>query len=120
MEDFGVTIVWLGFFAAVFLGWYFYIKARNKERISLIKQGKDVSDIYKKREIKFRFPLLKLGIIFLGFSLGWIIAFVLTEILINEGFIGRFNNEPLIAGIIFLFTAISILIAYFADRPKSK
>lgn len=120
MREFALALIWLGFFAALFLAWYFYIKARNKERISLIEQGKDVSDIYKKREFKFRFPLLKLGIIFLGFSMGWLIAVILTETLVHKELLGRRNNEPLIAGIIFLFTAISILVAYFVDKPKTK
>ena len=59
------ALVWLGFFAAVFLAWYFYLKARNKERMALIESGKDVSEIYSKQEIKFKFPWLKLGIILL-------------------------------------------------------
>ncbi|MEN8117333.1 MAG: hypothetical protein ABFS16_10160 [Bacteroidota bacterium] len=60
MEDVMKALVWLGFFAAVFLGWYFYLKARNKERMSLIESGKDVSEIYSKQEIKFRFHGLEL------------------------------------------------------------
>jgi len=121
MEDITITIVWLGFFAAVFLGWYFYIKARNKERMSLIEKGKDVSEIYANREIKFRFPWLKLGIIFTGFSFGWLIAFIVTEILFTNKIIGRsYDEAPFIMGIIFLFTAISIIIAYLVDKPKTK
>jgi len=45
MDDVMRALVWLGFFAAVFLGWYFYLKARNKERMALIESGKDVSEI---------------------------------------------------------------------------
>lgn len=120
MEDVMMAIIWLGFFAAVFLGWYFYIKARNKERMSLIEQGKDVSEIYQKREIKFQFPWLKVGIIFTGFSFGWLTAFILTEILIARDIMRSYNDAPLIMGVIFLFTAVSIIVAYFVDKPKTK
>jgi len=113
-------IVWLGFFAAVFLAWYFYLQARNKERMALIESGKDVSEIYSKKEIKFRFPWLKIGIIFTGFSFGFLTAFFFVEILIKELDLGyRIQEEPLIFGITFLFTAISIIVAYFADKPKN-
>ena len=115
-----IALIWLGFFAAVFLGWHFYLKARNKERMLLIEKGKDVSEIYSKREIKFRFPWLKLGIILTGFSFGWLVAFISVFIFMKEFLNGSYiKNEPLILGIIFLFTAVSILVAYFADKPKN-
>ena len=114
------VVVWFGFFATVFAGWYFYIKARNNERTSLIEKGADVSEIYKKREFKFQFPWLKVGIILTGFSFGWLVAFIVTEVLVTRNIIKLNNDAPLILGIIFLFTAISILIAYFADKPKNK
>ena len=119
MNNIMEAIVWLGFFAAIFLGWYFYLKARNRERMALIESGKDVSEIYAKRKIEFQFPWLKLGIIFTGFSFGLLTAFFLVEILIKELDLGyRIDEEPLIFGITFLFTAISIIIAYFADKPN--
>ncbi len=116
-EDIIMAVIWLGFFAAVFLGWYFYIQARNKERMSLIERGKDVSEIYSKRVIKFNFPWLKLGIILTGFSFGWIVAFVLVKIVLSNQ---RLNDAPFLMGIIFLFTAVSIIVAYFVDKPKTK
>ena len=57
------ALPWLGFFAAIVLAWYFYLQARNKERMALIEKGADVSDIYSKQEVTFRFPWLKIGII---------------------------------------------------------
>ncbi len=118
MEELALALVWLGLFAAVFLAWYFYIKARNKERMALIEKGGDVSEIYKKREFKFRFPWLKIGIIFTGFSFGWLVAFSLAEFVFDKK--EMYRDPTLIFGIIFLFTAISILIAYFVDKPKTK
>ena len=117
MEDFVIAIVWLGFFAAVFLGWYFYLKARNKERMALIERDKDVSEIYAKREFRFRFPWLKLGIILTGFSLGWLIAFY---VLVGLELFTPKQSQPFALGVMFLFTSLSILVAYFADKSKTK
>ena len=120
MDNVSVTFIWFGFFAAVFLGWYFYIKARNNERIALIEKGADVSEIYKKREFKFRFPWLKFGIISFGFASGWLFAFILVRYIINDPWRSAHSDrDAFIAGIIFLFTAISILIANFVDKPKT-
>lgn len=111
--------VWLGFFAAVFFAWYFYIKARNKERMALIESGKDVSEIYSKQKIEFRFPWLKLGIIGTGFSFGLLVAFSIIEIMFDIWANGnRIAEEPFVFGITSLFTAISIIVAYFVDKPK--
>jgi len=88
--------------------------------MALIERGIDVSEIYSKREIKFRFPWLKLGIIFTGFSFGLLVAFFLVEILIKRINLGYSIAEgPLIFGVTSLFTSISIIIAYFADKSKS-
>ncbi len=118
MEELALALVWLGFFAAVFLAWYFYIKARNKERMALIEKGADVSEIYKKREIKFRIPWLKIGIILTGIALGWLIAFGLVEFVFDKQ--KMYQDPSPLFGIILLSTAISILIAYFIDKPKTK
>ena len=100
MHGFALAITWLGFFAAVFLAWYFYLKARNKERMALIESGKDVSEIYSKQEIKLRFPWLKLGIIGTGMAFGFLVAFFILEIGLKELQLGyRVDEEPLAFGI---------------------
>lgn len=110
-------------FVSVVWGWYFYLKIRNKERMALIEKDKDVSDIYArpKHEFRFRFPWLKLGIISTGFSIGWMVALLILDL----GFRQPDGNytisaEPFIMGFLFLCTSVSILIAYFADKPKNK
>lgn len=119
MRNLDITLIWLGLFAAIFFAWYYYLKARNKERMALIESGKDVSEIYSKQEIKFRFPWLKLGIIGTGFSLGLMVAFAFVEI-IFEGWANgeRIEEEPIMFGVVTLFTAISIIVAYFVDKPR--
>jgi hypothetical protein len=32
------SLPWLGLFTALLLAWYFYIKARNRERMALIEK----------------------------------------------------------------------------------
>ena len=120
MEELMLTLVWLGFFAAIFLGWYFYLKARNKERMALIESGKDVSEIYSKREIRFRFPWLKFGIILSGTSFGFLFSFfAITLFFESWPALKQYEAGTFIFGITFLFAAISIIIAYFVDKPKN-
>lgn len=110
-------------FVSVSLGWYFYLKMRNKERMALIEKDKDVSEIFSrpKTEFRFRFPWLKLGIITTGFSIGWMTAILILELgmKLSDGNY-RIGPEPFVMGVIFLFTSVSILVAYFADKPKNK
>lgn len=110
-------------FVSVSWGWYFYLKIRNKERMALIEKDKDVSEIYArpKTNFRFRFPWLKVGIITTGFSIGWMVAILILELVIKQPR-GNYTIAPeaFIMGIIFLFTSVSILVAYFADKPKNK
>lgn len=110
-------------FISVVWGWYFYLKIRNKERMALIEKDKDVSEIYArpKTSFSFRFPWLKIGIITTGFSVGWLAAILTQELVLRQPE-GNFSihPEPVIMGIIFLFTSVSILVAYFADKPKNE
>lgn len=110
-------------FISVVWGWYFYLKIRNKERMALIEKDKDVSEIYArpKTSFSFRFPWLKIGIITTGFSIGWMTAVLILELgmRLPDGNY-TIGPEPFIMGILFLSTSISILIAYFADKPKNE
>lgn len=119
MKDLIIGIIWLGFFAAVLLGWYFYLKARNKERMALIKRDKDVSEIYS----KYKIPWLKLGIILAGASLGYLASTILMNAdkgIVNSIVTLRNIVDSFVFGVTLLFTSVSILIAYFVDKPKSK
>ena len=112
------SLPWLGFCAAVLLAWYFYLKARNKERMALIEKGADVSDIYSKQEVTFRFPWLKIGIIITGISIGVSLAVLLMILNPNDKIMGDPGPLLLISGV--LFGGIAMIIAHFADRPRKK
>ena len=111
-----LTLVWLGFFASVFFGWYYYLQARNKERMSLIERDKDVSEIYAKREIRFRFPWLKLGLLITGIGFGFTITVLMMMNPMLEQFVNRMDGMVQGATII-LFGGISMVVAHYIDKP---
>ena len=113
------SLPWLGFLAALLLAWYFYLKARNKERMALIEKGADVSEIYSKQEVTFRFPWLKIGIIITGISIGASLI-VLLSIMMPDNNIINSGVGPLmiISGV--LFGGIAMIIAHFTDKPRKK
>jgi hypothetical protein len=105
-----------------FLSWYIYLKTRNKERMALIEKDKDISEIFArpKANFSFRIPWLKVGIITTGFSIGWLVAILVQELINSQSGNNSVNSGAVIMGVIFLFTSVSILVAYFADKPKNK
>jgi hypothetical protein len=124
-EEVVFIFVLLLLFFTIGLGWYFYIKTRNKERMALIEKDKDVSEIYAKRKVNLGFPWLKIGIISTGFSIGWLVALFITELIpvkrTAEGYyIPTIDDETLAFGIVLLFTSVSILVAYFVDKKNTK
>lgn len=66
---------------ALFFGWLFYQKARDKERIFLIEKGEKLSEILKAQKehrIRFIFPWFSLGVITSSLSVAFIvIAFII-------------------------------------------
>jgi sterol desaturase/sphingolipid hydroxylase (fatty acid hydroxylase superfamily) len=107
MEQLAFTIIAVILIAAVFFSWFFYQKARSKERLILLEKGQDL-----KNEFRFRLPLLKIGIFVVGISIGLgIITFVTmdpkNERLLQTGF-------PFF--ILGLCGGISLIIANFVDR----
>lgn len=117
MEDISLTLIWLGFFASIFFGWYYYLQARNKERMALIEKNADVSEIFKSREARFRFPWLKLGMIFAGVGLGFCLVMFLN---LNPAILDLNNRFEglMIMGFMFLFGGLGLVIAHFIDKPK--
>lgn len=114
-----MALIWLGFFASIFLGWFYFLKARNKERMALIERDKDVSEIYAKREITFRFPWLKLGMLVTGIGMGLTITVALSFSPVIKDFIhGNGGMVPI--SLMLLFGGISMVVAHFIDRPRTK
>ena len=112
MEDITIMFVWLGFFASIFLGWYFYLKARNKERMALIEKNADVSEIFKAPKFKFSFPWFKFGMIITGVGLGLITAIILSSF--------YKIREELVPALMLFFGGMAIIIAYFIEKSKDR
>ena len=116
MDDFSLTLIWLGFFASIFFGWYFYLQARNKERMALIEKNADVTEIYKTRGTHFKFPWLKFGTLVTGVGLGFCIAlFVGMNTNFNDGDL----KGIMIFGFMLLFGGLGAVVGHFLDKPKN-
>lgn len=105
------TLSALGFFTAVFLSIYFYLKFRNRERTMLIEKNVDISEFYKKKESR-KTPWYIIGFVFLGISLGFIFTLIITF---------QFpKSDPtifLISGGLF-FGSIGILVGYKLEQKE--
>jgi len=119
MEDFSYALIWLGFFACIVLGLYFYFSARHKERMALIEKNVDVSEIFKTREIRFRFSWLKMGMIILGIGFGFCFAFF-SMFIPGIANISVGDREVMSLGSMLLFGGVGIVIAHYIEKPKGE
>jgi uncharacterized membrane protein YsdA (DUF1294 family) len=115
-EDITIMLTLISLFAGVFFAWFFYLKARTKERTALIEkaaEGIDMTAIFdrKKRNWRFSFPWLKLGIIIVGICLGVAIGGLIHE--------KAYVSEEVIVTFAFMFGGIGMIVAHFTDRKKS-
>jgi len=104
-----LTILLVTFTVCVFLTWYYYHKAKTKERLILLERNIDLSELIKKEQ-QFNFPWLKVGILLTGIG----IAFGLQAILVRLSV----TDEPLYLFVLFVCGGISLIIANYVDRRK--
>ena len=118
MDDFSLALIWLGFFASIFLGWYFYLQARNKERMALIEKNAG-AEIFKVRETRFRFPWFKLGMIIAGGGFGLCLTFFL---MLSPQFkeIVRDTDGLVPFGLMLFFGGVGIVIGHYLEKPKDR
>ncbi len=116
MEDFSLALIWLGFFASIFFGWYYYLQARNKERMALIEKNTDVTEIFKVRQFRFRFPWLKLGMIITGVGFGFCVALAVRKSIGIQNLGGEM--ELAIFGFMMFFGGLGAVIGHFIEKPK--
>ena len=95
----------LGFFLVVFGIIYIFVRARNKERLSLIEKGADASIFVSasgKKENKHM--LLKTGLFFVGIAIGIVSGYLLSLTGMNEaaGYVSM----------IFLFGGLGLILYY--------
>ena len=121
MEDFSIALTWLGFFAAAFFAWYYFLQARTKERTLLIEKGADADNFFRRKKDRkgFRFPWLKLGIMLVGLARGIVIAIILVR---WPGLLDALHGlEPgVFFGSMMFFGGLSMITAHFIDRKKQQ
>ncbi len=80
-------IIVVAIIAAVFLAWYFYQRARDKERLYLLEKGEKLEDIFytqNRNKFRFIFPWLKLGVLSTGMSFSFLLIAFLIKHLEND------------------------------------
>ncbi|MEO9870750.1 hypothetical protein [Ekhidna sp.] len=80
-------IIGVAFIAALFLSWYFYHQARDKERMVLIERGdklEDIIGVQKENKFEFTFPWLKVGVVLVGMSIAFLLIGFLVKSLEND------------------------------------
>jgi len=117
MNDFSFYLAWLGFFASILLGWYFYLQARTKERMALIEKNADLAEIFKVREFRFHFPWLKLGMTLMGVGFGFCLSLYLMlkpeTTNLDQG-----TQEIMVLGFMMFFGGLGLVISHFVEKPK--
>ena len=114
------SLIWLGLFAAAFLAYYYYVHARNRERMAMIEKGSDLSQLYNKSPRRFYFPWFKLILTILGGGVGGLVFFIMT---IADREYGAFRNidaEVFVFVMILIFGAIGMLGGHFMDIRYNK
>ena len=114
-------ISWLGFFAAIILSFYFYLRFRNKERMALIEKGVDVSEIFKRRDFTFKFPWLRIGILALGIGLGFFVTYLFL-VLAPPRFTGNNHqyDEVIFWFSLIIFGGLGIILGHILERSGNK
>jgi hypothetical protein len=103
----------LSFFAAVVLILYFYFRARNRERMAMIEKGKDLDLSKMKFENVNKYWPLKLGIFFIGISIGVLLGNILEANIDIE--------EPVAyLSMIFLFGGIALVVGNIIKPGKNR
>ncbi len=111
-------IISLAIVAAVFMAWFFYQKARNRERMYLLEKGEKLEDIFliqNQNKFKFIFPWLKLGVVTTGLSISFLALAFLVRYLEND--LELFKGL-LITFIVSICLGISLLINHFISKSR--
>ncbi len=118
IESIVFCIVAVAIVIALFMAWYFYQKARDKERIFLIERGEKLSDILqaqKENRIRFVFPWFQLAIVTSSLSVAFIvIAFIILYIDNDQELFKGF----LITSVIGICLSIALFIIHFSRKKR--
>ena len=111
IEEITGALTWLGFFAAVFLAYYYYLRFRSQERMKLIEKNEDLSEIYKKNTNHRDFPWYIVGFTLLGIGIAGV-GFTLMDSFLD-------NDEPIMLfAFVFIFGALGLIIGRSFEKKK--
>jgi hypothetical protein len=106
-----VLVAFIAFFATVFGIMYMFYTTRNKERLALIDKGADASLFNTGKQPAFSFNkfTLKIGMLFVGISIGILAGAILAGI-------DLFDEGVSYISMIFLFGGLSLVLYYIIDK----
>jgi hypothetical protein len=109
------SLVWIAFFTAVILSFYFYLRFRNKERIALIEKGGS-NGLLESWKPSFKFPWIKISMLLVGIGFG-IFLYVFIRSITYDRFtlIDSFNLLP---SFILLFGGLGIVFGIHIERKQ--
>lgn len=120
IESITFCIISVAIIAAFFLAWFFYQKARDKERMYLLEKGEKLEDILliqQKNKFTFIFPWLKLGVVSVGMSFSFLCIAFLIKYLEND--LELFKGF-LISFIIGISLGISFIVNHFISKKRKQ
>jgi ABC-type Fe3+-siderophore transport system permease subunit len=108
-----VLVAFIAFFATVFGIMYMFYTTRNRERLALIEKGAEASLFNTGKQPAFSFNklTLKLGMFFIGISVGILAGAILSGLDI-------FDDGVSYLSMIFLFGGLSLVLYYIIDNKN--
>lgn len=107
IEEITVALTWLGFFAAVFLAYYYYLKFRNQERMKLIEKNVDLSEIYMQKTNHRDFPWYLVGFTLLGIGIAGVVFTLMN-----------YDDPIMLFAFVFIFGALGLIIGRSFEKKK--
>ena len=110
-----IALTFISFFTGVFFAWYYYLKAKQKERLALIdkaSEGIDAAKLFARPKRQYRFPWLKLGILLFSITLGVSIGIIFANTTSMDA-----DYIPLFG---FMFGGLGMIAAHFAGKKEDQ
>ena len=97
-------------FISIFGIVYVYLMTRNKERLSMIEKGMDVSLLSKHHgsTSPLKFWVIKVGFLMIGVALGIIVGSLASNSIMNE--------EQAYPSMVLLFGGLALVLSYFVEK----
>jgi len=103
------TLIPITFFASVLLGLFFFLRFRNSERLALIEKAADPG-MFKTGN--FRFPWLKIGLLFAGLGIGILVGSFLQDS------VNALDDSGIVFSMFFFGGLAMMLAAKLENNPK--